>query len=853
MGSYLRALAAGRIAHLAAAALFTAVVLTLAWRYLSWNSFVASFSGIDFWQAIAALAVYVAVTAARAWRFLLAGARLSYGQAFGIAATHAALLRVMPLRSGELTYGILLKRFKGGGLGEGLASILMLRILDLAVLLSASGCVALLLPRYGAGMKAAAFALATLALSAIFFGLGPASLALKSRLSRIGSAPDGKIAKLADALVNAYALPLSRRLALVGATVFIWSLILFWLYLCALSVFPHIGPVDGIFAGALGAVGSVLPMSLIGSFGPMETGLALGLTTAGATNEAATSASLAASALTFADNWIVAGAFWAGAALRKSGVSRKISLATASFSIAGGLLLLVRIRYGFEINDQFQYLLLPYRDIYENFLPGDWFTWKTTHYHLFFSYLIRGLHSVLGESGLPWGVLAAHLLVLIGVAYGLVSLSRAAGWSWTAAADALLAVAFVRTSGMAGSLVNHGLLLPSDMALPAFLLGSAAWLRGSCLASGLWLGLGGLIHPNFAVLGILTIFPLEIWRAKRERCWIETVQLAGGYLFLAWPTLVFMTSEFLLSDTDTHALDIFFKIRSPHHYEPEIFTSSATWWIAALLAAGLPLWASRGANKPEWRVKALLAALISLQVAAGIGAAFDIGPIVRLFLWRLSVPLFLLGALAAGENLERSILSRRKAMVLYACCSLLIVAAFSTVSGSSSARIDRPNWRGALKRIGSFHPVRVVPTRARGVKGPLYEWIQNNTPKEAVFLAPPGMSDFRIKGRRSVFVDWKCSPVKGGEVLEWKRRMLLAMGTERFPAAGYALTKLADKLYMSRPLSALAYLARKERLSHIVARERGDAQTASAGLKKLITFEALSVYEAVPVHRIVPK
>src|ERR1700753_2703948 len=47
------------------------------------------------------------------------------------------------------------------------------------------------------------------------------------------------------------------------------------------------------------------------------------------------------------------------------------------FSLATAALLLFQIGYSFETGDQLQYLLLPYREIFPNFLPGDWFTWQT--------------------------------------------------------------------------------------------------------------------------------------------------------------------------------------------------------------------------------------------------------------------------------------------------------------------------------------------------------------------------------------------------------------------------------------------------------------------------------------------
>jgi hypothetical protein len=92
-------------------------------------------------------------------------------------------------------------------------------------------------------------------------------------------------------------------------------------------------------------------------------------------------------------------------------------------------------------------------------------------------------------------------------------------------------------------------------------------------------------------------------------------------------------------------------------------------------------------------------------------------------------------------------------------------------------------------------------------------------PEDARILIPPGMFEFRMRARRSVYVDWKCAPMKGDEASEWKRRMLDAMGASEFPARGYALPLRADALYYARPLSDLVELARREGLTHVLIRK----------------------------------
>ncbi len=153
--------------------------------------------------------------------------------------------------------------------------------------------------------------------------------------------------------------------------------------------------------------------------------------------------------------------------------------------------------------------------------------------------------------------------------------------------------------------------------------------------------------------------------------------------------------------------------------------------------------------------------------------------------------------------------------VAIAATALLPIAASLWV-----ARIPLgPMWTGArVRQARSFHFVdrRVIPAAPQRE---LYVRAQMATPDDARILIPPGLFEFRMRARRSVYVDWKCAPMKGDEALEWKRRMLDAMGASEFPARGYALPLRADALYYARPLADLVQLARREGLTHVLIRK----------------------------------
>lgn len=568
-------------------------------------------------------------------------------------------------------------------------------------------------------------------------------------------------------------------------------------------------------------------------------------------------------------------------------------LEAAAFAVLGALLLLTQLGYSFETGDQLQYLLLPYREIDPEFLPGDWFTWQTTHYHESYAWIVRALHGIAGDAGLPWAVFACHLVVLAALAGSVLAWSRAWGFGPLAAGTALVVMAVIRQTAIAGATLNHGQLLPADMALPPLLFAFAAWLSRRPLVAGLALGLSGLLHPNFAVLGPLVLFPLAVLDVVRERAVKPLFLLTASYAVLAAPTLVIIVRSFLTTDTAPEAMRIFFTARAPHHYDLAAMPFDDFAWPALLFVAGLPAWRlgswSAGSSHNRWLFGALFVALTLALAGSLIGSL----PMVRLFLWRLSVP-FCIGLLFVATDVARRIVAGREPgslAWLVACvavgatfvrsdladvaplgvpagASMLVALAPLAAAGSliGPARSQRLWLVVAMSLVPTAWSIGVAATplsveRRRdrdvdaGVRGPRLspihihpeerKWmtrVRNETPRGARFLIPPSLGDFRLRARRAVYVDWKCAPMKGDELLEWRRRMLVALGVSELPGAGYALRERAADIYAARDLADLEQIARRERLHYVV----GDKHAiAPPGLRRGIAGARWRVYRVL--------
>jgi uncharacterized membrane protein YbhN (UPF0104 family) len=284
-------------------------ILLLAWRYLSADVLMNSLNTLHPLPLVASLAIYILINVLRGYRFILLGADLSWMDSFSMASVYTALLRVMPFRSGELSLGLMLKRTGKGGFGQGVIAVLMLRVIDVVLVMILSAVSLSTYLKLKQSVRIAVIAVLTsLLIGFLFFVSTPVARAANRFVStRNAKALWIRAIKAGIAMLE---LSLRSRILLLASSSLIWGLIVVWFYLLMIGTGIGINTADGFTVSMLGIVGSMLPLTLIGSFGPMEGGFALGLAAVGFTPEVAASLSVIISTFTFAQNWIVAIPAW---------------------------------------------------------------------------------------------------------------------------------------------------------------------------------------------------------------------------------------------------------------------------------------------------------------------------------------------------------------------------------------------------------------------------------------------------------------------------------------------------------------------------------------------------------------
>jgi len=227
---------------------------------------------------------------------LLRGARFTaLGRSAGFPLTTAAtaiqnfLNRVTPFRLGELSLPWLLRRHAGEDAARAVISVVLVRLVDMALVLAAV-VLGLLLRRPGEGappVLPAAASLAALGLLLASFRpalrlalAGASRLAAATRLDRLAGV--GRVLERLRAAV-ADGESLDRRqmvaMAVLSLGIFCGQLALFFALLEAFAV--HVGPLELLQGGAVAQAGAALPVAAVGSFGTQEAAWVAGFTWVG--------------------------------------------------------------------------------------------------------------------------------------------------------------------------------------------------------------------------------------------------------------------------------------------------------------------------------------------------------------------------------------------------------------------------------------------------------------------------------------------------------------------------------------------------------------------------------------------
>jgi hypothetical protein len=414
--------------------------------------------------------------------------------------------------------------------------------------------------------------------------------------------------------------------------------------------------------------------------------------------------------------------------IRRSKEAKKI------FSLVfGAVFTLIVSGYQFGRGNHTVYLLDGLRVVNPQLLRNDWFVTQTLQYHAFFSVVVATLMRLhVLESGFLIGYLA---IVIIWHLQWRKLVFELGGDDRTYLISVFLF--YISAGGISVGVfqfLQDGCFLPSNVASIAMLGGITSWVGGRRLAAGIWIGVAGLFHVNYAAVGIGLWLTLLGWQmldqwpdppfrkllpkalraptpppktlADPRARW--TLLLASAAALV--PSLI--NVGMAIPDDLRHGgtmpmpdfVNVYVHFRHTHHFDP--LRWPAILWISFLWPIPPAIWAASRLSTPKPYQPARREACRIFVIIAGLliiaflfaGVWFINEPLVQLCFWRFSIYIKLMSCVGAAfilcsqRLLRANTLSRILRMI--AVLAVLMYAGFL---------LTDPKPRGAVWEVAYEH------------------------------------------------------------------------------------------------------------------------------------------------------
>lgn len=411
-----------------------------------------------------------------------------------------------------------------------------------------------------------------------------------------------------------------------------------------------------------------------------------------------------------------------------------------------------------------------------NFCPGDLFL-ESPDAHKTFVIAFAWLTKFLSFETIAW---LGRLLNWLFLAWAWRLLS------WTVVPKPLfasLAAALMVVGTAEGNFAGEWLIKGFEAKTIAYgfvLLGLRAWVLKNWNWTWVHLGLASAWHALVGGWSVVILLALWLggWRREQSFAGMLPGLVCGGIISLAGVVPALALSAGQPAEVRTEAAEIYVFQRLPHHLAP---LHKPAKWIAeragrhaviVTLFVAL-LWVRRATLGGRWAALRDDPAGRIAHYAIGAMALAMIGLAIELALWNdppraasllryywfrltdIAVPwaLALLWIRLLADLMRDS--QRRAAVMLVV---MLLTAGVPTFT----------QLRDYLRR-----PVAAADAFASDVPAWLdvCDWIEQNTPTEALFLTPRGGSSFKWHAQRAELVTYKDVPQDAASLIEWRRRL----------------------------------------------------------------------------------
>ncbi|MGH9766382.1 MAG: DUF6798 domain-containing protein [Blastocatellia bacterium] len=467
-------------------------------------------------------------------------------------------------------------------------------------------------------------------------------------------------------------------------------------------------------------------------------------------------------------------------------------------------------------SNHFGQLPVVRRALDPNYLPGDFTIEIRQYHHRVFTYLIAAFSLALGEDR---ALILIHIIGMSLLAASLWLLCRAVNLSLPGfvAVGLFLATNLIWTGK--GLELNHFVgdadIMPPTFAHAFALLAAASLLRDRYRWAAVFAGLSTLFHLQIGLICAAMIAPVYLVRLKQLGV-KEALIIVGWFFIAAAPgllDLIHMLRGGLLQPPSTeYSLPFYIDFRHPHHFEL-ISTAAALWIGAHVIIQIVAYWVLRRLQRPEARAAGKLAVMsLTLAALAIIHFAdyylFKDGRIATVQFIRLSPLITVFGAVCLVALINAwadSFAAKTGKSRIAAFCSagLILIAA---LWGVRVARKPESVFHFGISRYAELSSNWINICR----------WIRSNSPRDAVYLTPPGANGFTSLAERSNLADFKNNPDSGLYLAQWFERLRDLAGGTLPDGRGAENRQLFNKAYAGLSAEQLVEVGKKYNAEYAV-------------------------------------
>jgi len=464
--------------------------------------------------------------------------------------------------------------------------------------------------------------------------------------------------------------------------------------------------------------------------------------------------------------------------------------------------------YKFGVSDHNEQIPIVLRVLDSSYLMNDWFVNQTEGLspRFFFSQLISLFTHYLSIN------MVYFLLFVICSGITIFSIYFIAHTLFENNLVALftaLAFLFGPRISLGSNWITGQILVPSTLAIALITFSLYLYLTNRKQVSFFILGISTLFQPILGLLAMGVVLVNEIMMVGTRKT-TEIIVDSGKYLVIYGIIAVWGFLPLYLTSSDLSNPDIFYILtymRHPHHYCPFSFPYKDYLAFFGLLTIFLlAIYLNYIPKNPEFHhfCKICIGSILMLGIIGTIFVEIIPIPLIgKLQLFRIN-PFIAIFAYPYIFSL------------LIGTVSILIPKSLCLTS--NKCHFMKPFVIVIAVILSGIILVQTDIHATETKNDELYQWIQGNTPDDAVFIIPPRMDDFRLGANRAIVVDWKAFPFKDSAIIEWKERIYDVTDNyeNNFLFQGFSSYSQLDKSYALMNESDFLYLSKKYDAKYLV-------------------------------------